>query len=113
MTDGGWHRDPAVALLTISRIVGGATDLTEALRQTCRELARFTGAETVSAHLLHTDRRMLVPSAAYDLPPEMMPSLLAATPPVAEQRSPHSRFSSSDVASSRDGQTDAQFGYRL
>ncbi|PYO02963.1 MAG: hypothetical protein DMD91_02300 [Candidatus Rokuibacteriota bacterium] len=113
MTDGGWQRDPAVALLAISRIVGGATDLTEALRQTCRELARFTGAETVSVHLLHTDLRMLVPSAAYHVPPEMLPTLMAATLPVDEQGFRESVFGSGEVAWSGDVQNDPQFAYRL
>lgn len=93
--------------------MGGATDLTEALRQTCRELSRFTGAETVSVHLLHADLRMLVPSAAYHVPRDMLPTLMAATLPIDEQGFRDSVFGSGDVAWSDDVQHDARFEYRL
>src|SRR5215813_9379676 len=39
-------------LLEVARVVSSATDLAEALRLICHELARLTGAETASAHLL-------------------------------------------------------------
>jgi hypothetical protein len=83
------------------------------LRLTCRELARFTGAKTVSVHLLHTDLRMLVPSAAYHVPHEMLPTLMAATLPIDEQGFRESVFGSGEVAWSGDVQNDPQFAYRL
>jgi PAS domain S-box-containing protein len=103
------QRDPASALIAISRIISGATDMTEALRQTCRELALFTGAGTVSFHLLHQDQRMLVPFAAYHVPRPMLPTLMAATLPVDEQGFRQSVFGSADVAWSSDIQNDARF----
>ena len=39
-------------LLGVARVVGSATDLPEGLRLICHELARLTGADTASAHLL-------------------------------------------------------------
>jgi len=113
MTDGAWQSNPAEALLAISRIVGGPADLTEAMRQTCRELARFTGAETVSVHLLHGDLRMLVPSAAYHVPPDMLPTLMAATLPIDEQGFRDSVFGSGEVTCSDDVPHDPRFAYRL
>ena len=39
------------ALLSVARVASSTTDFQEALRLICRELARVTGAETVSAYV--------------------------------------------------------------
>ena len=39
------------ALLSVARVASSTTDFQEALRLICRELARVTGAETVSARV--------------------------------------------------------------
>jgi PAS domain S-box-containing protein len=103
----------AATLLAFSRIVGGETDFVEALRQACRELAKFTGAETVSVHLLHHELHMLVPSAAYHVPKEMLPTLMATTLPVTEQGFRESVFGRGGVAWSDDVPHDPRFAYRL
>lgn len=59
-------------LLAIAATLGGAPDVTEVLRQTCRHLARFTGAETISAHMLDPGRTALIPIAAYHVPKEAL-----------------------------------------
>ena len=47
------------------------------LRQTCRHLARFTGADTVSVHVLDARHTQLIPTAAYRVPARPCPSWLA------------------------------------
>ena len=63
------------ALLRVTSVVGGESDLPEALRLICRELATVTGAETVSAHLADHKAGMLRPVAAYRVPPDLMPTV--------------------------------------
>ena len=113
VSESGRQSAQATTLLTISRIVGSVTDLTEALRQTCRELARFTEAETVSVHLLHHQLRMLVPSAAYRVPKEMAATLMASTLPVDEQGFRESVFGSGEIVWSDDVPHDPRFAFRL
>ena len=61
------------ALLEIARVVGGITDLQEALRLICRQLQRLTGAETVAAYTLAPDGTELRPTAAYRVPKDRWP----------------------------------------
>jgi len=75
----------AHTLLAIAATLAGAHDLTEALRQTCRHLARFTGAETISAHLLDPGRTALIPVAAYHVPKEALPVLAGELLPIDVQ----------------------------
>jgi GAF domain-containing protein len=56
------------SLLDIAQTLGGVTEVQEALRRICRELARLTGAETVAAYLMDRDRAELRPTAAYRVP---------------------------------------------
>jgi len=98
---------------SISRILSGASNLIEALRQTCRELAAFTGAETVSVHLLDPEGRMLVPAAGYHIPKHAV-DVLASTPLlVAEQGFSESVFRAGQVVWSDDVQHDDRFSYML
>jgi signal transduction histidine kinase len=60
-------------LLDIAETLGGVTEVQEALRRICRELARLTGAETVAAYLLDRERCELRPTAGYHVPKEMLP----------------------------------------
>ena len=58
----------ATGLLGVARVVGSATDLPEGLRLICHELARLTGADTVSAHLLDARTGELRPIVAHGVP---------------------------------------------
>ena len=70
-----------VALLGIAQALGGVTDVREALRRTCRELARLTGADTVGAYLVDRERVALRPTAAYHVPKDLLGEL--STTPLA------------------------------
>ena len=59
----------------IAGTLDGGLDFTEALRQTCRHLAHFTGADTVAAHVLNPARTRLFPIAAYRVPKEALSGL--------------------------------------
>jgi PAS domain S-box-containing protein len=98
----------AQTLLAIAATLAGAHDFTEALRQTCRHLARFTGAETVSAHMLDPGRTSLVPLAAYHVPKEALPVLARELLPIDAQGFRDSVFAG-EVAWSDDVQHDARF----
>jgi DNA-binding response OmpR family regulator len=74
----------AEALLAISSTIGSTLDLTEALRRVCRELVRFTGADTCAAYLHDRSRDVLVPTAAYHVPSEFRGLLAASTIPLGE-----------------------------
>ena len=69
----------ATGLLAVARVVGSATDLGEGLRLICHELARLTGAETVSAHLLDGRTGELRPIAAHVVPRHAVEALAATT----------------------------------
>ena len=64
-------------LLDIAQTLGGVTEVQEALRRICRELARLTGAETVAAYLVDRERAELRPTAGYRVPKEMLNDLTA------------------------------------
>jgi len=74
----------ATSLLAVARVVGSATDLAEGLRLICHELARLTGAETVSAHLLDARTGDLRPVAAHVVPRHAVEALAASTVPARE-----------------------------
>ena len=69
----------ATGLLAVARVVGSITDLGEGLRLICHELARLTGAETVSAHLLDGRTGELRPIAAHVVPRHAVEALAATT----------------------------------
>jgi len=60
------------ALLGIAQTLGGVTEVPEALRRICRELAKLTGAETVAAYLVDRERAELRPAAAYRSPKPLL-----------------------------------------
>jgi signal transduction histidine kinase/ActR/RegA family two-component response regulator len=62
-------------LLDVAQTLGGVTEVQEALRRICRELARFTGADTVAAYLVDRDRGELRPTAGYRVPSELLEDL--------------------------------------
>ena len=98
-------------LLAIARVVGGVTDMTEALRLVCRELARLTSAETVGAHLLDRERNELRPAAGYHVP---QPALhLLADSPVPEQPFWPAIVEAGDVVWSDDVPHDERFAFHL
>jgi len=66
-------------LLGVARVLGSATDLPEALRLICHELARLTGAETATAHLLDARTGLLRPIAAHGVPKHAVEALAADT----------------------------------
>src|SRR5262245_33936474 len=76
-------------LLAVARVVSSTTDLPEALRLICREIARLTSAETVSAYLHDGRTSLLRPIAAHGVPKHAVEALSATAlsldePSVAE-----------------------------
>jgi PAS domain S-box-containing protein len=102
----------AQTLLAIAGTLAETADLTEALRQTCRHLARFSGAETVSAHMLDPGRTALVPIAAYRVPKHALPALAGELLPLEAQGFRDSVFAG-HVAWSDDVAHDARFAFSL
>ncbi|HEX9820623.1 MAG TPA: PAS domain S-box protein [Methylomirabilota bacterium] len=98
----------AQTLLAIAATLAGVHDLTEALRQTCRHVARLTGAETISAYILDPGRTALVPVAAYRVPKEAVPVLAGQLLPIDAQGFRDSVFAG-EVAWSDDVQHDPRF----
>jgi hypothetical protein len=68
------------ALLEIAKVLGGVTDLQEALRLICRQLARLTSADTVAAYVTDGERTRLQPTAAYRVPKDAL--AVVATMPI-------------------------------
>ncbi len=66
-------------ILGVARVVGSATDLPEGLRLICHELARLTGADTASAHLLDARTGELRPIVAHAVPKRAVEALAAST----------------------------------
>lgn len=75
----------SAAWLAIARAVSGTSDVDEALRLVCRELAHLTGADTVAAYVADPAHRQLRPVAAYQVPEIVLPALWTRPIPVAEQ----------------------------
>jgi signal transduction histidine kinase/DNA-binding response OmpR family regulator/putative methionine-R-sulfoxide reductase with GAF domain len=101
------------ALLAIARVIGGTLDLNEALRRICRELARLTGAGTVAAYLVNTDRTRLEPVAAYHVPKNLLDVVAASPIPLAEQGFRETVFEEGRVVWSDDVARDARFAFPL
>jgi PAS domain S-box-containing protein len=102
----------AETLLAIAETLAESPDFTEALRQTCRHLARFTGADTISAHVVNPTRTALFPIAAYHVPKDALPVLAGEPLPIEAQGFSRSVFAG-EVAWSDDVQHDARFGFPL
>src|SRR5436309_5864930 len=94
------------SLVTIARAVNGTTDLTEALRLVCRELARLTLAETVAAYLLDVEGKEIRPAAAYHVPKHTLDVLTTTALPLAAQGFAQSVFTAGDAAWGDDAQKD-------
>ena len=99
----------SAALVAIAKVVGGTPDLTEALRQIARELARLTGADTAAAFLLADDRQTLLPVAAYHVPKDALDEFSQTQLPVNELRLPPALFEGGRVVWTTDVQGDPRF----
>ena len=75
-----------MGLLDIAQTLGGVTEVNEALRRICRELARLTGAETVAAYLVDGEHAELRPTVGYHVPKEMLDGLMAMRVGLADVR---------------------------
>jgi PAS domain S-box-containing protein len=98
----------AQTLLAIAGLLATPRDFTEALRQVCRELAAFTGAETVSAYVLDPAGEALRPLAAYRVPKEALAVLGTEAVPVDTAGFGESVFAG-EVTWSDDIQRDPRF----
>jgi GAF domain-containing protein/signal transduction histidine kinase/CheY-like chemotaxis protein len=96
-------------LLGVARVVSSATDLAEALRLICHELARLTGADTASAHLLDTRTGELRPIAAHGVPKHAVEALAAATLPRSDLAGLEEVFGKGHPAWSDDALNDPRF----
>ena len=96
-------------LLGVARIVGSATDLPEGLRLICHELARLTGADTVSAHLLDARTGLLRPIVAHGVPKHAVEALAASTLAAADLAGLQEVFGRAQVIWSDDVPTDPRF----
>jgi PAS domain S-box-containing protein len=101
------------ALLAVARVVGTTTDLSEAFRLICRELARLTGAETVAAYVVDPAGRELRPVAGYHVPRDALEVLATASLPLAEEGFSEGLFGQGRVVWSDDVQRDPRFAYPL
>ena len=75
-----------MGLLDIAQTLGGVTEVQEALRRICRELARLTGADTVAAYLMDRERGELRPTAAYRVPKGKLDDLTTMRVALADVR---------------------------
>jgi signal transduction histidine kinase/CheY-like chemotaxis protein/HPt (histidine-containing phosphotransfer) domain-containing protein len=102
------------AVLSIARAVGGALELPEAFRRVCRELARLTGAETVSVHLANAEGTELEPVAAYRVPKDALETLTSAPLRLSESEQARAAlFEDGRVIWSDDVPGDARFSFSL
>src|SRR5262249_4719572 len=70
-------------LLSIAQTLSGVTEVQEALRRICRELAHLMGAETAVAYLLDAARSELRPTAGYHVPKHMLQVFRSTAVPLA------------------------------
>src|SRR6266571_264220 len=96
-------------LLEVARVVSSATDLAEALRLICHELARLTGAETASAHLLDARTGELRPIAAHGVPKHAVETLAASTLARADLSGLEEVFAKRHLVWSDDASKDPRF----
>ena len=101
------------ALLAVARVASATTDFGEALRLICRELARLTGAETVSSYVRQAEAAELRPVAAYHVPKSALEVLATARLTVDEQRGFDAVFQSGQVIWSDDLPNDPRFAIPL
>jgi PAS domain S-box-containing protein len=96
-------------LLEVARVVSSATDLAEALRLICHELARLTGAETASAHLVDARTGELRPIAAHGVPKHAVEALAAGTLARADLSGLEEVFAKRHLVWSDDASKDPRF----
>jgi signal transduction histidine kinase/signal transduction protein with GAF and PtsI domain len=96
-------------LLGVARVVGSATDLPEGLRLVCHELARLTGADTASAHLLDARTGELRPIVAHAVPKHAVAALAASTLAPADLSGLQMAFGQGQVIWSDDVPNDPRF----
>ena len=101
------------ALLAVARVASATTDFGEALRLICRELARLTGAETVSSYVRQAEAAELRPVAAYHVPKDALEVLATARLTADEQRGFDAVFQSGRVIWSDDLPNDPRFAIPL
>ena len=101
------------ALLAVARVASATTDFGEALRLICRELARLTGAETVSSYVRQAQAAELRPVAAYHVPKDALEVLATARLTADEQRGFDAVFQSGRVIWSDDLPNDPRFAIPL
>ena len=99
----------AQTVLAVGRVIAGVSDVAEALRLVCRELARVTGAGTVSAHLDDPVRHALIPTAAYHVPKDVLEAIQAAPLPVLPPEEFPAGLRRGEVVWSDNVGTDPQF----
>ena len=107
---------PAVAadvLVNIAAILSGDHELNESLRLVCRELAKATGAPTVSVYRLDDEARVLFPAAAYRVPKEMLEVLTGAGLPLVQQGFTAGVFAGGSVVWTDDVANDPRFDFHL
>jgi len=96
-------------LLGVARVVGSATDLPEGLRLICHELARLTGADTVSAHLLDARTGELRPIVAHGVPKQAVEALASSTLAAEDLSGLEEVFDRGQVVWSDDAPKDPRF----
>jgi signal transduction histidine kinase/transcriptional regulator with GAF, ATPase, and Fis domain/ActR/RegA family two-component response regulator len=101
------------ALLSVARVASSTTDFQEALRLICRELARVTGAETVSAYVRQPADAALSPVAGYHVPKDALAALAAARLTVSDQHGFDAVFRTGHLIWSDDLPSDPRFAIEL
>ena len=101
------------ALLSVARVASSTTDFQEALRLICRELARVTGAETVSAYVRQPADAALSPVAGYHVPKDALAALAAARLTVSDQHGFDAVFRPGHLIWSDDLPSDPRFAIEL
>ncbi len=103
----------SAGLLAIARILGTTTDLTEALRLICRQLAALTGADTVAAYLLDRPRGEVRPVAGYHVPKLLVETLAASSVALEELRFGRVLFDDQRLVWTDDAPADPRFANGL
>jgi signal transduction histidine kinase/CheY-like chemotaxis protein/HPt (histidine-containing phosphotransfer) domain-containing protein len=103
----------AAALLEIAKVLGGVTDLREALRLICRQLARLTSADTVAAYVTDGGRTRLQPTAAYRVPKDALAVVATMPIPLADLGFSGGVFGEGRVAWTEDAAQDPRFDFEV
>src|SRR6267142_1387030 len=101
------------AVLAISKASSSTLESQEALRRICRELTRLIGADTGAVYLHDSGSNQLVPLAGYQVPPELLPTLLATPLPLQEQGFHAAIWSQRRPVMSDDVAVDPRFSHEM